>query len=358
MLRACLVALVVLASCAPQSQLPKADQAKVEEETRIQRRMAFEMGLRMDVRFRAVSTRLALAAAEMCGDKVNYAAGFVPAGPAMFNDETKVLASTVIGVHGSSAKIMEIIPNSPAESAGLRVGDLITKVNGKLFLSPENQKDDGTGDAVYELIRDEYPMEITVRRKKACSYKSKLIDRPEINAFADGSSVNVTTAMMRFAQDDNELALVVGHELAHNFRGHIDAKMGNAMAGQVVGAILDGILGAVLKAPTGGAMGNAMGQAGAGAYSQDFEREADYAGLYVMARAGYDISNAPNFWRRMAVANPKGISHASSHPATPERFVNLEAAIAEIKDKQAKGLPLVPNEKPKTATMQDQEKPL
>ena len=66
-----------------------------------------------------------------------------------------------------------------------------------------------------------------------------------------------------------------------------------------------------------------------------------------MARAGYSIDDAPNFWRRMAVANPNGITHATSHPATPDRFIALSAAIRDIKDKQASGAPLQPNEKPK-----------
>ena len=41
-------------------------------------------------------------------------------------------------------------------------------------------------------------------------------------AFADGTKVFLTRGMMRFAQSDEELALVVAHETAHNIMGHID----------------------------------------------------------------------------------------------------------------------------------------
>jgi predicted Zn-dependent protease len=83
-------------------------------------------------------------------------------------------------------------------------------------------------------------------------------------------------------------------------------------------------------------------------YSQDFESEADYVGLYVVARAGMPIDNAPRFWRRMgSQVAPGAISHGTTHPPTAQRFVALEAAVAEIKAKQAAGQPLLPNEKSK-----------
>jgi len=52
------------------------------------------------------------------------------------------------------------------------------------------------------------------------------------------------------------------------------------------------------------------------AFSQDFEAEADYVGLYHAARAGYDIENAPYIWRRFAASDPRGIDAVGgSHPA-------------------------------------------
>ena len=63
-----------------------------------------------------------------------------------------------------------------------------------------------------------------------------------------------------------------------------------------------------------------------------------------MARAGYDIGLAPNFWRRMAVIHPGSIqtNHSSTHPSAPERFVALESAVGEIRAKLAAGQPLAP----------------
>ena len=143
--------------------------------------------------------------------------------------------------------------------------------------------------------------------------------------------------MMRFASSDTELGLVISHEIAHNSMGHMRAKMTN----YTLGSILDIAAQILLKIPTQGLFGNLGGNA----FSQGFEAEADYVGLYIMAQSGGDIDNAPQFWRRMAALSPAAIqsSHTSTHPATPERFVALEETVKEIKAKKAAGQPLTPN---------------
>lgn len=70
-------------------------------------------------------------------------------------------------------------------------------------------------------------------------------------------------------------------------------------------------------------------------FSQGYEREADYLGLYFMARAGFDPTKAPEVWRRMAAEYPAAIKETflSTHPSTPERAATLEATIREINAK-------------------------
>ncbi len=82
----------------------------------------------------------------------------------------------------------------------------------------------------------------------------------------------------------------------------------------------------------------------ANAYSQEFEAEADYVGLYMMKQSGMEIENAPDFWRRMAAIHPGSIKTnlLATHPASPERFLALEKTVEEIRDKVEKGLPLAP----------------
>lgn len=85
--------------------------------------------------------------------------------------------------------------------------------------------------------------------------------------------------------------------------------------------------------------------AAAQAFSQDFEREADYVGMYILARAGKDLETVPHFWREFAQVNPSAISYASTHPTTAERFERLQQIAEEIRQKETAGEPLLPNMK-------------
>jgi predicted Zn-dependent protease len=188
-----------------------------------------------------------------------------------------------------------------------------------------------------KVLRDGKNMELPVQTVMRCAFDAMLSPTDIINAFADGKHITITKGMMRFTQDDTELELVIAHELAHDAMKHMDKKLGN----RILGAIVDGLL-ASRGIQTGGAFGNAS----AGSYSQEFESEADYVGLYMMARAGGNIEEAPKFWRRMAAENPGSISERnSSHPTTPYRFTALEKTVLEIREKQKAGVPVLPEMK-------------
>lgn len=178
------------------------------------------------------------------------------------------------------------------------------------------------GEAVNPLKADFNPAQVKVtsggnavkfEAEQVCHYPIRLRYSPAINAYADGRHIIVTTGMMDFASD-NELALIIGHELAHNTQSHIRKIVQNRIL-----------------------------SFGRPNFTRQFESEADYVGLYYMARAGYDVSMAPEFWRKLAKVSIKSLDKPSSHPITPERFVRLNAAVQEIKDKQARGEPLLPN---------------
>lgn len=149
----------------------------------------------------------------------------------------------------------------------------------------------------------------------ACQYPIKLTYSPAINAYATGRSIRVTTGMMEFAGDD-ELAVIIGHELAHNTEGHITKIITSRIAGL-----------------------------GTGRFSRVYESEADYVGLYYAQRAGFDISKAPGIWRRIGLMSVRSMGEGKSHPTTPERYVRLAAGIAEIDRKRAEGQPLLPDRK-------------
>jgi predicted Zn-dependent protease len=180
-----------------------------------------------------------------------------------------------------------------------------------------------------------------------CNYGVVVQKDDALNAFADGNTIYVTSAMMRFATEPAEIETVVAHEIAHNAMGHIDAKKRNAAVAGLFGVLLD-VAAASQGVNTGGEYTKQMAALGAMTFSQDFEREADYVGLYIMARANEPVTSSANLWRRMATESPGSIKFASSHPTTVERYVRLEAAAAEIEQKRTTGEPLVPELKTKS----------
>lgn len=182
------------------------------------------------------------------------------------------------------------------------------------------------------------------RHQSLCVYEFKLIDKKEINAFADGETIYVTTGMMNFAKTDNDLAIVLGHEYAHNMMEHIGDLRFNMLAGAVIGSLFDGMF-AAHGVDSQGRFSEAGAKAGLLSYSKEYEAEADYVGLYVATLGGFNIKDAPNFWRRMAVREPDSIYIGTTHPTTPERFLTIEKTIAEINDKKKRGAKLLPDVK-------------
>lgn len=176
--------------------------------------------------------------------------------------------------------------------------------------------------------------------KRRCYYYFDTTRATDINASADGKTITVTRGMLRFLEDDSELAVIMGHEIAHNMMGHLDAQQENAMAGMMLGAVLAGMAGQ--PANMHGGLQDSATMAGALSYSQEFEAEADYVGLYIAARAGYNIRKAPDLWRRMSLEEPDGVYNSFTHPTNPERAVALRKAIDEIEYKKKNRLPLVP----------------
>jgi predicted Zn-dependent protease len=179
-----------------------------------------------------------------------------------------------------------------------------------------------------------------------CSFPFELDkeDAP-VNAYTDGKRIVVSPKMMRFAFDDNQLATVLAHEYAHAVMAHAQKTTKNVAIGGLLGLAADS-----LARSQGINTGNTFSRLGTqGAvmrYSQDFEREADYIGIYILHRAGYNIHASPYLWRRMATLNPDGIYSASTHPTTAERFLLLEKTTQEIVRKESRGEPLTPERLP------------
>ncbi len=175
-----------------------------------------------------------------------------------------------------------------------------------------------------------------------CSFDFVMDSDGGLNAYADGSSIHVTPLMVELADTDEQLALVLSHEMAHNIMAHVSAKTTNAIAGTVLGLAAD-VLAASQGFDTSGAFTRLGSDVGAVSYSVSFEQEADYVGLYILARSGYKPERAVTFWRRLSAAEPNGAYGGVTHPSNPERSVAMQATLAEIEYKRLHGIALLPD---------------
>lgn len=169
------------------------------------------------------------------------------------------------------------------------------------------------------------------------AWEFRVIQDKELNAFClPGGKVAVHTGLLDFAQSDDELAAVIGHEVAHATARHGAERMSQNMAAEVGVAVAGALISAKTQSSASGAA--AAGLLGAGAslgvlmpFSRLHESEADHMGLIYMAAAGYDPHAAVGLWRRMADKNKdkKLPEFLSTHPADETRVREIEAEIPE-----------------------------
>ena len=240
-----------------------------------------------------------------------------------------------------------VYKNSAADKAGIKKGDRLISINGMLI--SEEDDNNKVFDAIYEQMHKSgngLPIELEVERNgkiKKFSFQPDLVcpyyigvndTAPELNAYATGDSIIMTARLMDYVSDDTALAAVVAHELAHNVLGHREAGETNMTIGILIGAAIDLSLGG------DGSATDTAASIGWNAYSQEFEMEADYVGLYLLARAGYDYHKAGDMQKLLGALSPMDIyvyESDSTHPSSSVRLALARETAKEIDMKLALG---------------------
>lgn len=156
-------------------------------------------------------------------------------------------------------------------------------------------------------------------------WQVNLINAPQINAFVmPGGRVGFFTGILtKLNLTDDEVAAIMGHEIAHALREHGRGQMGKSMATNVGARLGGAVLASLLGIDPG--ITDSVAQYGAQfaslKFSRDDEREADLIGLDLAARAGFDPRAGIVVWQKMAAQN-KGAPPAwlSTHPGGSERI--------------------------------------
>ncbi len=161
-----------------------------------------------------------------------------------------------------------------------------------------------------------------------------LFEDPSANAFAmPGGKIAVFTGLLKLVESDDELAAVIGHEIAHVLLRHANQRMsaevlrglGGVAAAYGTRDMSDENRALVLAAYGIGTQVGIMLP-----YSRAHEIQADRLGLLIAARAGYDPRAALRFWQRMEQASPSSLPEfLSTHPGYGTRLRTLQEAMPE-----------------------------
>jgi metalloendopeptidase OMA1, mitochondrial len=162
-----------------------------------------------------------------------------------------------------------------------------------------------------------------------------LIDSPQINAFClPGGKVAFYTGILPVAENENGLAVIMGHEIAHAIARHGAERMAYQKLVQM-GTLAAGVAVSDMEP---GQQRAVMGALGVGAqygvllpFSREHESEADYMGLIYVARACFDPTEAPKLWERMGRASGgRGPAEfTSTHPSHETRIRQFQEWMPE-----------------------------
>ena len=184
-------------------------------------------------------------------------------------------------------------------------------------------------------VADRYMREADPPREPY-DWQFTVIESPQANAFAlPGGKVAFYTGIFPICRDDTGIAVVMGHEIAHAYLMHGGKRVSESMLANMS---MQSILLALGGEQASDTAQLAMAALGVGyqfgvalPFSRSDESAADQAGLRLMAEAGYDPSEAAEFWKRMAQASGGNAppEFLSTHPASETRVRQLEEWLPE-----------------------------
>jgi Zn-dependent protease with chaperone function len=161
-------------------------------------------------------------------------------------------------------------------------------------------------------------------------WEVNLIGSKELNAFCmPGGKIAFYLGILEQLQlDDGEVAMIMGHEMAHALREHARERMGKTAATRGAIEIGSALLG---LGDLGRGVANMGGQLLTLTFSRQDESEADLIGIELAARAGYDPRSGITLWQKMGAAS-KGAppKFLSTHPPSPDRIRDIEKALPQV----------------------------
>lgn len=173
-----------------------------------------------------------------------------------------------------------------------------------------------------------------VANRSDFNWEFNLVQNDEMNAFClPGGKVVVYTGILKAAHNDDQLATVISHEIAHALARHGAERMSASMVQQGLQVVGNIAIGAT--APQYQNLFNQTYGIGSQVgvmlpYGRMQETEADEIGIHLMHKAGYNVNEALNFWQNMNEGKKAGSDFFSTHPSSANRIKDIQKVIAKL----------------------------
>ncbi|MCW3835483.1 M48 family metalloprotease [Sphingomonas canadensis] len=283
----------------------------------------------LDARLLAVGYRLAVSAGDLCPQVP--LAGFVVHDISQYPGGEQAAARATFGFGaGGAPLVLAVAPGSAAERAGLEPGDALETIDGAppapgsgarsssyaRTAALIGQIDAAVADGALTLgvsHGGEHRV-LDIALDRGCASRFEVSAEDGFQSKADGTYVQISTDTIFYADSEEELAVVVAHELSHNILRHrerLDAAGIKRGLPQMFGR-------------------NAR-------LTRRTEDEADRLAVYLLDRAGYPTSAIASFWERFRRDKGAGIFRIATHSSERQRIAMSEREIARIAKMKAAG---------------------
>lgn len=235
---------------------------------------------------------------------------------------------------GKTSAFSKLVPADEVEqSATQQYAQLLSQARGKGALAPD---DHPQLQRLRAIARKIIPHALAWNpRARDWRWEINLIGSPQVNAFCmpGGKIVFYTGILDKLQLTDDEVAMVMGHEVAHALREHARERMGKSAvthgAARIGGVLAAGLLGIDPR------LTDSLARGGANLltleFSRDDESEADLVGMELAARAGYDPRAGISLWRKMgAVSKNAPPQWLSTHPSGKTRIADIEKNLPKV----------------------------
>ena len=235
---------------------------------------------------------------------------------------------------GNNSSFAKLVPADQVErSASQQYLQMLNEATGKRALAP---KDNAQLQRLRTISQKIIPFALDWNpRARDWQWEVNLIGSSQVNAFCmpGGKIVFYTGILDKLQLTDQEVAMVMGHEIAHALREHARERMGKSAAthgiARLAGALASSYFGIDSRITDGIASGGA--NLLTLEFSRDDESEADLVGMELAARAGYDPRAGVTLWQKMGAANKNAPPQwLSTHPAGTRRIADIEANLPKV----------------------------